>query len=79
MIRVKCPSGFPMFFIERLPNHGEEFITLNGLLQEGFRAGIKYTFLVCFPVTPGQHDHRDGRKIEACFQYVQDNEPIAGW
>ena len=79
MVQVIHPFGFLMFVVERSPNYGQEFITLNRLLQESFRAGIQYTFLVCLPVTPRQHDHRDGRKIEVCFQYVQDNEPIAGW
>jgi len=37
---------------------------------------MEYTFFVCTPVTSGQDDYRDGREIEVCFQYIQDNEPI---
>ena len=64
--------------IERVANYGEEFISLNRLLQESSTAGIEYAFFVCSPVTPGQDDYRDGREIGVCFQYIQDNEPIPG-
>jgi hypothetical protein len=79
MVQVMHHFGFVMFFIEGLPNHGQQFITLNRLLQESSRASIEYTFLVCSPVTPGQDDYRDGREMEVCFQHIQDNEPIPGW
>jgi hypothetical protein len=56
------PFGFLMFFIERLPNHGQEFISLNRFLQESSGASIEYTFFVCSPVTPGQDDYLNGRE-----------------
>jgi hypothetical protein len=65
-----------MLFVERPPNHGQEFIRLNRFLQESLGAGIKDTFFVCSPVTSGQNDYRDGRQIEVCFQHIQDNESI---
>src|ERR1700733_1576911 len=65
-----------MCFTERLPDYGQELITLNRLLQESFRTSIEYTFFVCSPVTPGQDDYWDGREIKVCFQYIQNNEPI---
>ena len=53
MLLVKRRLGFLMFFIERLPNYGQEFITLNRLLQESSRTSVEYTFFVGSPVTPG--------------------------
>jgi hypothetical protein len=41
-----------MRFTERLPNYGQELVTLNRLLQESFRTSIEYTFLIGSPVTP---------------------------
>ena len=67
-----------MRFIEGVPNYGQEFIRLNRFLQERSAAGIEYTFFVCFPVTPGQDDYRDGREINVCFQRVQDDKAIPG-
>jgi hypothetical protein len=49
-----------MRFIEGVPNYGQEFIRLNRFLQKRSAAGIEYTFFVCFSVTPGQDDYRDG-------------------
>jgi hypothetical protein len=68
--------GFLIFFNESLANYGREFISLNWLLQESSAASIEYTFFGCSPVTPGQDDYRNGREVEVCFQYIQDNEPI---
>lgn len=65
MVQVLDPFGFRMLFIERLPDYGQEFIRLNRFLQEGPAAGIEYTFFVCYPVTTGQDDYRDGREIQA--------------
>jgi hypothetical protein len=56
MVQVMHHVGFVVFFIEGLPNHGQEFISLNRLLQESSRASIEYTFLVCSPVTPRQDE-----------------------
>ena len=67
MVQVMYRVGFLMRFIERVPNYGQEFICLNRFLQESSAAGIEYTFFVCFPVTPGQDDYRDGREVEVCF------------
>ena len=78
MVQVVHPPGFLMLFIERLPNQGQEFISLNRFLQESSAASIEYTFFVRFPVTPGQDDYRDGREIDVRFQSIQDNEPIPG-
>jgi hypothetical protein len=61
MVQVMHHFGFLMFFIERLPNYGQEFISLNRLLQESSSTSIEYTVLACSPVTPGQDDYRDGR------------------
>jgi hypothetical protein len=65
-----------MRFIERVANYGQEFISLNRLLQESSAASVEYTLFVCSPVTPGQDDYRDGRESEVFFQYIQDNEPV---
>ncbi len=78
MLQIMHPTRFLTLFSERLTNDGQEFIRLNRFWQESSAAGIEYTFFVCFPVTPGQDDYRDGRKIEVCFQCIQDNEPIPG-
>ena len=67
-----------MRFIEGVPNYGQEFIRLNRFLQKRSAASVEYTFFVCFPVTPGQDDYRDGREIKVCFQRIQDNKAIPG-
>jgi hypothetical protein len=61
MVQVMHHFGFLMFFIKCLPNYGQEFISLNQLLQESSSNIIEYTVLACSPVTPGQDDYRDGR------------------
>jgi hypothetical protein len=79
MVQVMHHSDLVMFFVEGLPNHGQEFISLNQFLQESSRASIEDTFLTCSPVTPGQDDYRGGRELEVRFQHLQNNEPIPGW
>jgi hypothetical protein len=41
---------FLMFFTERVPNYGQEFISLNRLLQESSSASFECTVLACFAV-----------------------------
>jgi hypothetical protein len=75
MVQVMHHFGFVMFFIERLPNHGQEFISLNRLLQEGSRASIEYTFFVCSPVTPGQDDYRNDERWRFVFNVSKTTNP----
>ena len=78
MLQVMDPLGFLRGFIERVPNYGQEFIRLNRFLQERSAAGIEHTRFVGSPVTPGQDNYRNGRKVDVVFQNIQDNEPISG-
>jgi hypothetical protein len=52
LVQVMHHFGFLMFFVERLPNYSQEFISLNRLLQESSSASLEYTVLACSSVAP---------------------------
>ena len=52
LIQVIHPFGFRMCLIERFPNHGQEFMSLNRFRQEGSRASMEHTFFVRSSITP---------------------------
>jgi hypothetical protein len=52
MVQVRYSFRFRMGFIERSPNHGQEFIRLNRFRQESSGTRKEYTFFVRPAITP---------------------------
>ena len=50
-------------FSQRLPNFGQEFITIGRFLEEGHRTGVQRPFLIVNRISGAEHDDWSGHKI----------------
>src|SRR3984893_14640837 len=67
----QCP-----LFSQRLPNFGQEFITIGRFLEEAHRPSVQRTFLIVSRISGAEHDDWSCHKICQASHPFKDQEPV---
>ena len=65
-------------FSQELPNDGQEFVVIHGLLEVSLGSSLEGPVSVFALVTGGHHDDRNRGKVYVRFEPLHDDKSVAG-